>query len=101
MSGGGSNGAWEVGVLWGLAHDNPNVQDFYYDVVTGVSAGAINSAALAGYAPYQAVEMSEFMSETFATLTNADIYSEWPEGLIRPFLTEKGVLDNSAAVPFI
>jgi len=51
MSGGGSNGAWEVGVLYGLAHDNPNVQDFYYDVVTGVSAGAINSAALAGYAP--------------------------------------------------
>jgi len=45
--------------------------------------------------------MSEFMSETFATLTNGDIYAVWPEGLIRPFLTEKGVLDNSAAVPFI
>jgi hypothetical protein len=51
MSGGGSNGAWEAGVLWGLAHDNPNIKDFFYDVVTGVSAGAINTSALAGYAP--------------------------------------------------
>jgi predicted acylesterase/phospholipase RssA len=51
MSGGGSTGAWEAGVLWGLAHDNPNIQDFFYDVVTGVSAGAINTSALAGYAP--------------------------------------------------
>jgi len=51
LSGGGSNGAWEAGVLWGLAHDNPNVEDFYYEVVTGVSAGAINSAGLAGFSP--------------------------------------------------
>jgi len=87
MSGGGSNGAWEVGVLWGLAHDNPNIEDFYYDVVTGVSAGAINTAALAGYAPDQLLEMSEFMSDTWANIDNSDIYEFWPEGLVRPFLT--------------
>jgi len=51
LSGGGSGGAWEVGVLYGLAHDNQNIEDYFYDVVTGVSSGAINTAALAGYAP--------------------------------------------------
>jgi len=70
MSGGGSNGAWEVGVLWGLAHDNPNIEEIYYDVVTGVSAGAINAAALAGYAPEQMKEMSEFLTDTWAGLKN-------------------------------
>jgi predicted acylesterase/phospholipase RssA len=101
MSGGGSNGAWEAGVLWGLAHDNPNIEDFYYDVVTGVSAGAINTAALAGYAPDEFVEMSEFVSDTWANLVNSDIWAEWPEGILRSALTEKGLLDNSAAVPFL
>ena len=48
LSGGGSNGAWEVGVLWGLLnYGNPN--DFKYDVVSGISAGSINTLALAGW----------------------------------------------------
>ena len=100
MSGGGSNGSWEVGVLWGLAHYAENVEDFYYEVVTGVSAGAINSVILAGYAPEQAVELSEFMSDTWANLVNENIWTEWPEGVLRAALNEKGLLDNSAAVPF-
>ena len=49
MSGGGSNGAWEAGVLWGfINYGTPS--DFTYDVVSGVSAGSMNTAAFAGYA---------------------------------------------------
>ena len=48
MSGGGSNGAWEVGVFWGFVnYGNPD--DFAYDVVTGVSAGSINTLGFAGW----------------------------------------------------
>ena len=47
LSGGGSNGAWEAGVLWGfLNYGNP--EDFEYDVVSGISAGSINAVAMAG-----------------------------------------------------
>ena len=42
LSGGGSNGAWEMGVLWGFLHYG-NPDDFRYDVVTGISAGSINA----------------------------------------------------------
>ena len=48
-------GAWEAGVLWGLVN-NGDPNDFAYDVITGVSAGAINTAGLAGFAPEEAVE---------------------------------------------
>ena len=48
LSGGGSNGAWEVGVMWGLVHYG-NPKDFEWDWITGVSAGGINSAAMAGW----------------------------------------------------
>jgi predicted acylesterase/phospholipase RssA len=55
MSGGGSNGAWEAGVLNGFAVTG-NPSDFYYDVVSGISAGALNTAGLAGFAPEEFVE---------------------------------------------
>ena len=46
MSGGGSEGAYEAGGLWGLFFNTPEDQrdKFAYDVVTGVSAGSINAA---------------------------------------------------------
>lgn len=62
QSGGGSNGAWEAGVIWGLAHYG-NPEDFYYDWVTGVSAGSINTLMEVGWAPNEVVEMSEWMEE--------------------------------------
>ena len=50
LSGGGSNGAWEVGVLWGFVHYG-NPADFEWDYMTGISAGAINTAGFVGWAP--------------------------------------------------
>ena len=45
--------------------------------------------------------MSEFVSDTWANIVNSDIWVEWPEGILRSALTEKGLLDNSNAVPFL
>lgn len=42
LSGGGTNGAWEAGVAWGLTHYG-DPTDFEWDVVTGVSAGSVNT----------------------------------------------------------
>ena len=42
LAGGGSRGAWEAGVIWGLTHYG-DPTDFYWDVHTGVSAGSINT----------------------------------------------------------
>ena len=64
LSGGANNGAWEAGVLWGLA--NYGVEsDFYYDVMTGVSAGAINTAGIAGFTPSDVKNAADFLSETW------------------------------------
>jgi predicted acylesterase/phospholipase RssA len=62
LSGGSNNGAWEVGVIWGLTHYG-NPEDYYWDVVTGISAGAINTAGTAGWAPEDVVEMTEYLSD--------------------------------------
>jgi len=48
MAGGGTKGAFEAGALYGMYHGTENVtNEFDYDVVSGISAGAINAGALA------------------------------------------------------
>ena len=46
LSGGANNGAWEIGVMYGLTHYG-NPSDFTWDVVSGVSAGGINAGLTA------------------------------------------------------
>lgn len=48
MRGGGTRGAYEVGVLKGFLDHLPP-EELQYDVVVGVSIGAINSAVFALY----------------------------------------------------
>ena len=48
LSGGGNNGSWEAGVMYGLVN-NGNPADFEWDVISGVSAGSINTLAVAGW----------------------------------------------------
>lgn len=62
LSGGSNNGAWEVGVMWGLTTYG-NAEDYYWDVVSGISAGAINTTGTAGWKPEEVVEMNQYLSD--------------------------------------
>ena len=93
MSGGSNNGAWEIGVLWGLSHYG-NPEDYYWDVVSGVSAGAINTAGTAGWAPEEVLEMTEYLSEAWNGLTSRDVWNMRPDIIRVPF-GEKSLLDDS------
>jgi predicted acylesterase/phospholipase RssA len=55
LSGGGSEGAWEAGVIWGLVNYG-DPKDFEWEQVTGISAGAINTAGMVGFRPDQGIE---------------------------------------------
>ena len=48
LSGGGTNGAWEAGVVWGLTHYG-DPKDYEWDVHSGISAGSINTIGLIGW----------------------------------------------------
>ena len=100
LSGGANYGAWEAGIMWGLTHYG-NPEDFAWDVITGVSAGAINTAATSVFAVGDEVKMSEFVSDTWASLTTEDIWVQWPEGPVRAVAKERGLVDDSPALAFI
>ena len=87
--------------MWGLMnYGNPS--DFEYDVVSGISAGAINAAGLAGFAAKEGPESAQFLSDTWASLYNSEIWQTWPDkGLLWGCLTEKGCLNTDPALQFL
>jgi predicted acylesterase/phospholipase RssA len=74
MSGGGSKGAFEAGALYGLYHAKDAGQDFDYDVITGVSAGSINTGAMSVFPKEDTEHMLQVISDTWSHLTTADLY---------------------------
>lgn len=75
--------------------------DFAWDVVTGISAGAINTAALALWDKDDGLAMSEWVSTLWAGLTNGDIWAEWPEGIVASLLTESSLLDDRPLLAYL
>ena len=97
MSGGGSNGAWEAGVLYGLAHSG-NPADYHYDVVSGVSSGAINAAALSTIAPEDIVAATEYIVNSWSSLKTSDIYVHMPGGIVIAMFEEHSLYDTTPAI---
>lgn len=95
-------GAWEAGILWGLAKYSETKSDYYYDVTTGISAGAINTAGIAGFSPEELTESAQFLSDTWSSLNNKLIWEFWSgKSFIKGCLTEHGCLDDSPALAFL
>ena len=62
-----------MGVLYGFVM-NGNPADFAFDVMTGVSAGAINTGGMAGWDIGNEVEMVQWMSDVWTNLHTSDVY---------------------------
>lgn len=69
FSGGGSRGSWEAGVVYGLNH-NGNPADVAWDVISGVSAGALNAGGIALFAPNDGLAMSDWLVKLWTSLTS-------------------------------
>lgn len=84
--------------MWGLAHYG-DPTDYYWDVVSGISAGAINAAGLAGWKPEQVLEMTEYLSEAWLEITNDEIWVKRPD--IKHPRDQVSLLDDAPALETI
>jgi len=100
LSGGGSKGAYEAGVLHGLAHSLPK-EEVAYDVISGVSVGSINAAFVSLFEKGDEVKMSEELVEMYMNMTTDEIWKEWPYGIFRSIWKEPSLLDNSPLENFL
>lgn len=98
MSGGAALGAYEAGALWGLIKNTQadDLEKFGYDVVTGVSAGSINAMAVSLFEKGREMELVEWVSNAWSTLTTPKVYKDWsPLGIVTGLLSKSGVFDDS------
>lgn len=72
LTGGGARAAYQVGLVRHLAKRLP---EFHFDVLTGVSAGAINASFLASH-PGNAVEATEELSNIWLELTPDHVFRD-------------------------
>ena len=104
LSGGGTNGAWEAGVVWGLTHYG-DPTDYEWDVHSGISAGSINTIGLIGFPSDKTVESTEYLSDMWASITNKDVWQDWKgsgiEGFALSCLTEVSCVDTSPALAWL
>ena len=91
LSGGGSKGAFEVGVLQRLMGD----QQIEYDLLCGISVGAINAAYLAQTPLGQPREAVAKLRSVWDTVTNDKVRKDWfPLGKVEA-LFKPSVYDSS------
>jgi predicted acylesterase/phospholipase RssA len=65
LAGGAVRGAYEAGALYGMFHQSADADKskFDYDVLTGVSAGAINVGAMSMFEKTDTERMLDILSE--------------------------------------
>jgi len=100
LEAGGDLGAYEAGVIQGLVNNLP-AEEVQWDVISGVSIGAINGAAIAQYPKGQEKEMSAWLTKMWEGVSKNDVYKNYPGGIIQGLLYEEGVFDTTPAYNFL
>lgn len=102
MSGGGSLGAYEAGALWGIYNTLEDKSDMEYDVVTGVSAGSINTIGVSVFAKGDEKAMVEELSHRWSHLSVSDMYVQWkPLGILTGVNKKSGIFDDSPLYKYL
>lgn len=67
-----------------------------YDVVSGVSAGAINALAISTFPKGSEPDMVKYMLNMWSKLHSEFVYKSWDYfGIFRGLFYEKGIYDSS------
>lgn len=92
LEGGGDKGAYQSGALQGLVELANNTQ---WDVITGVSVGALNGAALSIFEVGKEKEAVEYLIDSWRKIKSAgDIYDNWWLGPLWGLFFKTGLFDT-------
>jgi NTE family protein len=76
LRGGGTKGSYEVGVLKAFSEHLPP-EEIMYDVVVGVSIGAMNGGAFSLFPLGEEKEAIEYLEQIWATIDHTNMFQDW------------------------
>ena len=97
---GGSLGAYEAGVVYGLVH-SLNPEQVRWDIVSGVSTGAVNTGAMSMFPVGQELEASEYMISAWKSLNETSVFRPWEEGYIYSLFYKPSLYDTTPLRSFL
>jgi NTE family protein len=99
LSGGGAKGAYEAGAIKHLLGD----LGIHYDIVAGVSVGAINGAYLTQFAAGSELDAATSLVELWHDISTKDVYRKWYKGVLwnLPAAWKGSVYDSSPLHSFL
>jgi hypothetical protein len=98
MAGGGAKGSYEAGVLYTMNNSTKNI-NMSYNIITGVSIGAINAGILTNFPIGQEKAMVESLVSWWLSINGtSDIFVEWKGGLVAGLLFHGGIYNNDPAI---
>ena len=79
-----------------------NPDDFQWDVVSGISGGAINACGMSVWAKEDGLAMSEWLSNEWENvLRTHEVWKWWPGGIIAGLTTKPSLVDDTPLTEFI
>jgi predicted acylesterase/phospholipase RssA len=100
LEGGGDKGAWAVGVIKGLLNTLP-ASETQYDVISGISIGAINSFFLSLYPKGQERQAVANLEKFWVEMNPSDLYTNWDGGYYSALFKEKGFYNGTCFGPYV
>jgi predicted acylesterase/phospholipase RssA len=95
LEGGGDKGAYQAGAIKGLVDNVPNGET-QWDVVTGISVGSMDAAALAIFDIGNESNAADFLVQTWRDIKGKrDIYQNWMLGPLEGMFFKTGLYDTS------
>ena len=91
LEGGGNKGAYQAGAFDILAN-NLNSSINQYNVISGVSIGALNGGLLVQYKEGEEKEAAKSLLNLWFNISSSKIYEEWPLGILDGLFFHSGIL---------
>jgi len=101
LEGGGDKGAYEAGVLYGFIKNAKNPEDFQYDVITGISVGAINGLGIAQFPKGQESEAIDFLVDGWRKTKQRDVFKNWPGGLLQGLFFKPALFNTDPELDYL
>lgn len=93
LQGGSDKGAYQAGVLQGL-FKKLGAEGISYDVVSGVTIGAINAAWISQFPKGQEEPMIDSIINFWLTIKASDVYKNWIGGVVQGLLFESSIYNT-------
>ena len=100
LKGGANKGSYEAGAIYTLVRNLP-AKEVQYQVVSGISVGALNAAHVASYPVGEELNMSEELINLWTNMRTENLYKKWNWGIMEGLFEHQGLYDSSPLYEFV